>query len=160
MKQHAACPFFPFRKLGDAFRESLCSFRKFDKVDITAHHSRLSRTIKSKSHIANAPAEHRQCVVQQKQRCYIADPYHQQRENRHMIILCFLFLMFLFCFSILTLVLPDSTSVSNQFNICENYFDTLEQLIQHLLKKCWNRILQMLERHVENVELLYWNVEK
>ena len=98
-------------------------------------HSHLSRTIKPKSHIANAPAEHRQCVVQQKQCCCIADPYHQQRENRH-VIFCFLFLMFLFCFSILTLVLPDSTSVSNQFNICENYFDTLEQLIQHLLKKC------------------------
>jgi len=102
----------------------------------TAHYSHLSRTIKPKSHITNAPTEHRQCVVQQKQRCCIADPYHQQRENRHVIILCFLFLMFLFCFSILTLVLTDSTSVSNQFNICENYFDTLEQLIQHLLKKC------------------------
>ena len=113
-----------------------------------------SRTIKAKSYIANALAEHKQCVVQQKQRCCIADPYHQQRENRH-VIFCFLFY-----FSILTLVLPDSTSMSNQFNICENYFDTLEQLIQHLLKKCWNRILQMLERHVENVELLYWNVEK
>ena len=111
MEQHAACPFFPFRKLDDAFRESLCSFRKFDKVDITAHHSRLSRTIKSKSHIANAPAEHRQCVVQQKQRCCIADPYHQQRENRHVIILCFfvsyVFVLFFY-----------SNSCTTRFNIC------------------------------------------
>ena len=59
-----------------------------------------------------------------------------------------------------------SNSCNTRFNICVKsiqhlwklfrYFGTINSFVS--LKKSWNGIIQMLEWHVENVELLYWKM--